>query len=669
MIGKNYKVSRDNTIDLANRYLVQKGNVNDGVDLNFLEQRVKSLETGKFFLSVAGEVKAGKSTFINALLGKEILPSDVLQATSAIVEIFKSESSYLKVVYADSSIEELYDNVSTVDIDEAKERLGEICRIDDKYRNIPHTLINDYIISNDEVQVSYELIKNLETFSGMELQDEKQLIESYIANTPKNKIPVEINFGYPLNWNFEELRIVDSPGVNATGGVQDVSLKFLEKANAILFIHPIKPIESESFKNFVSKTISNKSKENLFLILTHRALFEEDEVNRLLNEAKRMYGSIISEERIIAVDSVLEQINNDLKEGVSLDKIRENKVKKKILSSYREQAEDEGRELKDVINQASNFEQIYTTINEYSMQAPQLQLKEILVTIKSGYAEQDKLIVDKINRLNIKKQSPQSFAREIERISGVLDAFELKVNEMNEEADVKFGGGLNSEVQKDITRIVENHLVKINDKQQDLQSIRKLALDFQNEISNTITLFSNSITVFFTKHLQEIAIEFKETHNLNVPKIDLQAIENSAESQSYEIKDVYENRKIDVLDVFTLGIARIFRENQIKVGTKRVINNVKNLQIIINEVIKYIQEIKDTTNSQIENILKKYLKDVSYKVNQAVLERQADLKYEKEKSQQNEEILEEIDALKKKQSNIPKEVKRIDEILDEVSYE
>ena len=57
MIGNSYKVSRDNTIDIANNYIEQKGNVNDGVDLNFLKQRVKALETGKFLLSVQVKLK------------------------------------------------------------------------------------------------------------------------------------------------------------------------------------------------------------------------------------------------------------------------------------------------------------------------------------------------------------------------------------------------------------------------------------------------------------------------------------------------------------------------------------------------------------------------------------------------------------------------------------
>lgn len=112
MIGKKYKAHKDNVIDLFNNYKAKRGDVSDGIDIKFLEGRVESLKKGKFTLAVAGEVKAGKSTFINALLGADILPSDVLQASNAIVEIFKSETSFLKVRYADGTEESVYDDRS-----------------------------------------------------------------------------------------------------------------------------------------------------------------------------------------------------------------------------------------------------------------------------------------------------------------------------------------------------------------------------------------------------------------------------------------------------------------------------------------------------------------------------------------------------------------------------
>ena len=56
---------------------------------SILKDIQKNVAEEKFLLAIFGEVKAGKSTFINALLKEEILPSDVLQATSEIIEVQK----------------------------------------------------------------------------------------------------------------------------------------------------------------------------------------------------------------------------------------------------------------------------------------------------------------------------------------------------------------------------------------------------------------------------------------------------------------------------------------------------------------------------------------------------------------------------------------------------
>jgi hypothetical protein len=170
-------------------------------------------------------------------------------------------------------------------------------------------------------------------------------------------------------------------------------------------------------------------------------------------------------------------------------------------------------------------------------------------------------------------------------------------------------------------------------------------------------------------NLNEIEVVFKEIHKVNVPKIDIKAIENFAKNQSYEDQDVYQEREVDNWDFFTLGIARLFRKNQIKVGTEKVVNDEKYNSSIITEVTSYIQKTKIDTVNQTKNIVKNYLEDVSNKVNHMINERQVDLKCEKEKSQENEEIIVEIDVLKNKQSNIPNGVKRVNEILEEVSYE
>ena len=91
MIGKKYKARQDVVnfvIDIFNGYKrnkIEGSDIDDGVKIELLEKKVNDLRNGEFRLVVAGEVNAGKSTFINALLNERILPKDVLQASSTIV--------------------------------------------------------------------------------------------------------------------------------------------------------------------------------------------------------------------------------------------------------------------------------------------------------------------------------------------------------------------------------------------------------------------------------------------------------------------------------------------------------------------------------------------------------------------------------------------------------
>ena len=108
--------------------------------LHFLSKRVVNIQQDKFLLMIAGEAKSGKSTFINAYLGKEILPMDVKQCTSAIVEIRYGEKFILKATYADGREEAFED-------DEAIQGfLQNNAAMDDNYRDIPVAVLNMSLI-------------------------------------------------------------------------------------------------------------------------------------------------------------------------------------------------------------------------------------------------------------------------------------------------------------------------------------------------------------------------------------------------------------------------------------------------------------------------------------------------------------------------------------------
>lgn len=661
MIGKQYKAHKENVIDLFGNYKIKRGGFYDGIDIEFLESRIESLKKGKFTLAVAGEVKAGKSTFINALLGAEILPSDVLQASNAIVEIFKSETSFLKVRYADGKEESIYDDLETPDTNEANERLHEICKVHDEYRDIPATLIDDCIIASDsELELDDSFVKQLEQQSGEHLQDKRSIIEKYVSERTKDKIPVEIEYGYPLKWEFDELRIVDSPGVNAIGGVQDVSFRFFEEANAILFVHPIKPIESESFRKFVDSVISKRSKETLFLILTHAGLYSNDEVGRLHAEAGRLYKNVIPENRILVVDSLLKLIHCDLDKGVTVQAIRKSENKKKILSSYREQAEDEGRELIDVVYESSRFAKMFAAIDEFSMEAPNLQLQEILEKIKAGYEELENQYTEKAERLEKKKRNPQEFEEEIYRINEALEKYKLLTKQTTEDLKSNYSGR-DSSWQKDIDalKIEYPELITGSDS---IESARKHTQDALNAVQEKVDGFSRELTLRLGKILEETGKAFKEEHQISIPKVDLKALEQKAKKRAYKEEDQYENYY--ERHWYTLWLFKI--KHRRCIGTKKVFDDEKFLGEYKTKCNEEFYNIVNDLPNKSKEMLDLYLELFSKEMDSVIDGRQKALEAEKEKKQSNELIISEINELGIKKNDIQPHKKRCIEVLEDI---
>lgn len=143
-----------------------------------------------FTIVVLGEFKRGKSTFVNALLGREILPTDVLPETATINAIMYSPEPTLSVVMRDGT--------------------------------------------EEQGEVSAQFLKK---FSAKNPQA--------IAENVKY-----IKIGYPAEILKRNVVIVDTPGVSDINEQRcEVTYRFLPKANAILFLldanSPLKKTEKD----------------------------------------------------------------------------------------------------------------------------------------------------------------------------------------------------------------------------------------------------------------------------------------------------------------------------------------------------------------------------------------------------------------------------------------
>lgn len=154
-------------------------------DIEDIKRTGSNLREGVFRLLVLGDMKRGKSTFLNALIGDNILPSDVNPCT-AILTVLRYGVDKKVTVYFNNDRESEQLDFTTF-----------------KYR---------YTIDPAEAK---------------RLEQEKQLAFPDVSHAI-----VE----YPLPLLEKGIEIVDSPGLNDTEARNELSLGYINNCHAILFV-------------------------------------------------------------------------------------------------------------------------------------------------------------------------------------------------------------------------------------------------------------------------------------------------------------------------------------------------------------------------------------------------------------------------------------------------
>jgi len=154
-------------------------------DIDDLKLASENLKSGVFRLLVLGDMKRGKSTLLNALIGENLLPSDVNPCTALLTVLRYGPEKKVTVYFKEGKRPE------TIDFNTFKQK---------------------YTIDPDE---------------GKKLERENQA-----AFPNVNYAVVE----YPLPLLEKGVEIVDSPGLNDTEARNELSLNYVHNSQAILFV-------------------------------------------------------------------------------------------------------------------------------------------------------------------------------------------------------------------------------------------------------------------------------------------------------------------------------------------------------------------------------------------------------------------------------------------------
>ena len=185
----------------------------------------EKLVSNAFNVVVVGQFKRGKTSFVNALLGEELLPVGVVPLTSIVTLLFYGEHLAIEVRYEDRASEAI-----------ARERLA------------------DYV-----------------TESG----------------NPQNAKRVrEVAIAFPSPWLKRGVRLVDTPGIgSAYQHNTDVAQRFLPKADAVLFMLSAEQPASEAELDFLKEVSGHAGK--VFLVLNKADLLDAAELRQSLEFTRR----------------------------------------------------------------------------------------------------------------------------------------------------------------------------------------------------------------------------------------------------------------------------------------------------------------------------------------------------------------------------------------------
>jgi len=181
-----------------------------------------------FTVVVLGEFKRGKSTFINALLGVDLLSTDVLPETATINALMYSDKPVVQVVYYDGTHED--NELSEKFLKQFSAQLGQ-----EKFKNIKY-----------------------------------------------------LKIGYPSDLLKNNIVFVDTPGVSDVNELScEVTYRFIPKANAVIFLLDANSPLKKTEKDFIEEKLLPMGLDKIIFVLNKYDAVDEEEEGDVVNNVKK----------------------------------------------------------------------------------------------------------------------------------------------------------------------------------------------------------------------------------------------------------------------------------------------------------------------------------------------------------------------------------------------
>lgn len=205
--------------------------------IQVIDIAMRRIEADSFSIAVVGEFKRGKSTFINAILGNEILPADVLPTTATLNRVTYGAEPFVKIIFKD----------------------------------------------NEERDITVNKLISFVT----KLTPECEAVAASVK---------EAVIYYPVNHCRNNVEIIDTPGLSDDENMTSVTLSVLEKVETAIVVTSALAPFAESEGNFLTEKLLTTGLSKIIFVVTQIDHFKRNQdIEKVLNRIKlRIKGFIES---------------------------------------------------------------------------------------------------------------------------------------------------------------------------------------------------------------------------------------------------------------------------------------------------------------------------------------------------------------------------------------
>jgi len=521
----DYKNEKNKILTQYEKILNLPNILSKDITIENIKEKKKQLEEEHFFVSFTGQIKAGKSTLINALLfEEEIIPTDDTPHTAKITLIKYGKEPRIEATF--------YNKEEWKQLKSNKDFYEEFLKPDIE-KSIGQGLFVDEIIN---------------TTAKIKNENHLDNLNDYVARYGKYTPFVNLVTIYHPNEILKEITIVDTPGTNDPNEQRDkVAKEWIHKTNANIYITYAGQAMDKVDIDFIDNFLLSVPKEQKLTVLNKIDSINdsdglEEYISELLADTQLKRREVVSNKESLILVSAL---------GALIDKMLNRKLTlNEDLEYYAEQLEEKGflepenhgllrlekmiekklieNKGKNIIDSHSKFldsifrkriNEIEQKLNEKKsslsdLMKSKLELKNISESIDEiiKFIQKEKKKIDKNFNKLIKSNLDEFYLLQHKQHKISLEKIETEIKGITNSSNYQ------NEVEWIVKKAIDNNFEELRESLRDMTD--KLTLEIQEDMDNlkynliekdkniSLTLTTNTFSIYaieLTLGMKELA--------------------------------------------------------------------------------------------------------------------------------------------------------------------